>query len=83
MRPINPNPIFDSFAQSASHWIHQNVRCLFIQFVMIPQPMVKKIPLPIDSMISRKKLFPIRDGCLDSGLGGKGCDCVQMIRHQQ
>ena len=83
VRAINPNPIFDAFAQFFANGIHQDVAGLFIQLVLIAQAMVEEVPLPFDSMFDRHKLLPVCNRGFYSRLAREGNDGVQMVGHQQ
>ena len=81
--PINPWPIFNSFAQVASDRIHQDVTDFFCFLVMVAQTVIKKVALPVDFLTSGQKSFPVRNCFLHSGLARKSNNGVEMIRHQQ
>ncbi|SPE50021.1 hypothetical protein SBV1_1000025 [Verrucomicrobia bacterium] len=69
---IDPHPMFCAFAQSFAHRIHEDVAGFLLQFPMIPQPMVKKISLPIHAGFARYELFPVLDRGLHARLARKG-----------
>ena len=80
---INPHPIFRLLAQSFADRIYKDVAGFLFEFVMIAQPVVEEIALPIDTMFSGDELFPIRDGYCHSRFARERHDRVQMIRHKQ
>ena len=49
---------------------------------MIAQAVIEKIALPIHTMLSSDKFFPVLDGGLHSGFTREANDCMQMIRHK-
>src|SRR6185295_12389127 len=58
---IDPHPLFSLLAQSSSHRIHQDVADLFLFLPVITQPMVEKVPLPINSLLPCEVSFPAGD----------------------
>jgi hypothetical protein len=83
IRAINPPPILRSVAQSFANRIHQNLARFLFQFVVVAQAVIKKIALPINTLISGDEPFPILNGGLHSRLAWKRNNRVQMIRHKQ
>jgi hypothetical protein len=75
--------ILGSLAQSFANRIHQDVAGFLFEFVMIAQPVVEEIALPIHAMFSSDEFFLILDGRCHSRFTWKRDDCVQMIRHKQ
>jgi hypothetical protein len=51
--------------------------------MMVAQPMIEKIALPIHAMFSGDKLLPVPDRRLHARFVRKRDDRVQMIRHKQ
>jgi hypothetical protein len=80
---IYPQPIFGSLAQSFANRIHQDVAGFLFEFVMIAQPVIKKIALPIHRMFPSDELLPILDSRCHSRFTRERNNCVQMIRHKQ
>jgi hypothetical protein len=64
----NPHPILGSLAQSFANRIHQDVASFLFEFVMIAQPVIEKIALPIHAMFSSDEFFPVLDGRCHSWL---------------
>ena len=79
---INPHPILGSLAQSFANRIHQDVASFLFEFVMIAQPVIEKIALPIHAMFSSDELFPVLERCRHSRFAWERHDSMQMIRHQ-
>src|SRR5947208_16798002 len=80
---IYPQPLLGSLAQSFANRIHQDVAGFLVQFVMIAQPVVEEIALPIHAIFSSNEFFPVLDGCCHSRLAWERDDSMQMIRHKQ
>jgi hypothetical protein len=51
--------------------------------MMVPQSMIEKIALPIDTASSSGEFFPMLDRRCHSGFPREGDDCVQVIWHEQ
>src|SRR6266487_5151965 len=80
---INPQPILWALAQSFANRIHQDVAGFLLQLVMIAQPVVEEIALPIHAMFSSDELFPVLDARCHAWFARKRDDRMQMIRHKQ
>ena len=83
IRAVNPHPIFHPFTQTFVDGIHQDVFRLFLQLMMVAQPVVKKIPLPFNPKLDGHELFPVGNERLHARLARNGDDGVQMVGHQQ
>lgn len=80
---INPHPIFHPFAQAFVNGIHQDVFRLFLQLVMVAQPVIEEIPLPCHPELDRHKFFPIRNERFQTRFTRESDDGVQMVGHEQ
>jgi hypothetical protein len=79
----NPYPIFGPLAQTFANRIHQNIMRLLFQFVMIAEPMIVKVSLPMHAMLSCHELLPVPDRGFHPRLARERKNGMQMVRHQQ
>jgi hypothetical protein len=66
-----------------SNWVQKNIAGLFLHFGVVPQPMVEKIPLPMNSLMDSQEMLPVLNRQLHPWLPWKGNDPMEMIRHQE
>jgi hypothetical protein len=67
--------------QSRTDWILTNVFKLFRQALIMPQPMIEEISLPIDLRYSRRDSLKITDEAGKLGSAGNANQHVQVIWH--
>ena len=63
--------------------VHPDVLKFFVETVLVPEPMIEKVTLPNDSVVSLQKPFPRLERRLHFRFRRETHDCVKMIRHQQ
>ena len=75
------SPLFALSNQSRANWILTNVFKLFSQALIMPQPMIEEISLPIDLRHSRRDSLEITDEAGKLGIAGNANQHLQVIWH--
>jgi hypothetical protein len=83
VRAINPWPVFDAFAKTASHRVHQDVTDLLLFLVVIAQAMIKEIALPFYFLVSGQEMFPVGHTRFHALLARESDDAVEVIGHEE
>lgn len=65
---VHPRPVFGAFAQASPDWIHEDVADLLLLLMMIEQAVIEKVSLPLDLLVRRQKVFPVRHRFLHARL---------------
>ncbi len=74
-------PLFALRNQSRADWILTNVFKFFRQALIMPQPMIEKISLPIDLRHSGRDPFKITDEAGKLRIAGNANQHVQVVWH--
>lgn len=74
-------PLFAFRNQSRADWILTNVFKFFRQALIMPQPMIEEISLPIDLRHSRRDSLKITDEIGKSGIAWDTNQQVQVVWH--
>ena len=80
---MNPRPILHSLAEASAHWVHQDMIDLPLFLVLIAQPVIEEISLPLNPLECREEVLPVCDGLFHSPLLRKSHDRMKMVRHQK